>query len=176
MTKEKAPRRILGAVLLLGAFVAAGVVRPDRAGGQPVEPGDRTVSKTGFVLEVEGLTPAGVLSIEPFTIATEVLTYRDGTDPIEHKLPGHTNYGTITLERSAGANDQMWSWYMSAVNGPVVRRQGRVTVLTTEGTPQVSYEFYDAWPCRWKGPALGDTGSSLATEEITLCVERIVRQ
>jgi len=95
-------------------------------------------------------------------------------DPIIHKRPGGVRYGNLVLKRELVSEDDLRAWYKKVLAGTTDRKSGSVIYLDRAGQEVLRYNFFEAWPCRWKAPELA-SGGNLATEEIDLCVDRIER-
>ena len=53
------------------------------------------------------------------------------------------------------------------------RKSGSVIVLDKSGSEILRYNFYEAWPTRWKAPSLDSKGDTHMIEELELVVERV---
>jgi len=124
--------------------------------------------------------------------ATEVIEYKDG-DPTEgipeyisldgvHKIlgkrPGRSKYANILLKRGYLDSGVLWEWYESIAKGAVagIHKVGSV-VVSKPGSiePLGRYNFFEAWPSKWKGFTLDGKGNDVNVEEIELAVEKIER-
>lgn len=61
---------------------------------------------------------------------------------------------------------------MQAIHGNVVRKNGTVVLLDSQGNEKLRWNFFNAWPSKWTGPTLNAKGNDVAIEELTLTCER----
>jgi phage tail-like protein len=130
-----------------------------------------------FRIEIDGLTVGVFAAVGGLETRTDVVEYVDGSDLLVRKRPGRTRYANIVLKRGMiGDNDELWAWYKAVTDGQMQRRSGSIIVLGDDGsTEKVRYNFFDAWPCRWKSLELDGAAPSAVIEEIELVVEKIER-
>jgi len=53
------------------------------------------------------------------------------------------------------------------------RKSGSIIVLDRSGQEVMRYNFYEAWPTKWKAPSLDSKGDTHMIEELELAIERI---
>lgn len=128
-----------------------------------------------FKVEIEGVTVGSFIQFSGAESTTEVITYQDGDDMLLRKRPGRTTYSNIVLKRGYISNDELWNWYRRVAEGQVERRSGSIISLDDRGEEILRYNFFEAWPCRWKGMEF-DAGTNAAlVEEIELVIEKFER-
>jgi phage tail-like protein len=135
------------------------------------------IGQFNFLVEISGVTVGRFKAVDGLDSETEVIEYQDGEDRILRKRPGRTKYSNVVLKRGyADAEMQkLWDWRLKVVAGKVERKSGSVILQGDEGTEIARYNFFEAWPCKWKGWDLDGKGSDVAVEEIELAVEEIKR-
>lgn len=134
------------------------------------------IGNYNFMVNINGVTVAAFQEVSGLEVITEVIEYQDGDDPRRRKRPGRTSYSNIILKRGYTATDELWEWMRKTIDGTVERASGSVVLYGDDAkTEIVRYNFYDAWPCRWKGFTLDGKGTDVAIEELELAVERIER-
>ena len=127
-----------------------------------------------FLLEVSGAVLGRFANVEGLSAEVEVVEFRSGGDETTIiKVPGRTRYGDITLERGYTASDDLWSWMQSVIDGPLVRKNGSIRVISGNGTELARFNFFDAWPSRYALGVEAANGNDIAIEALTLTVERI---
>ena len=125
-----------------------------------------------FLLEVEGLVVGGFTSIDGLESHTEVKTVRQGgVNDSEVKLPGQVVYSDLTLKAGLTALDPLWLWYQATLNGVVARKNGTIYLLNDAGVPLVWWDFFNAWPSQWQGPAFDASQTLVASQTFTLVHE-----
>lgn len=127
-----------------------------------------------FFVEVEGILVGGFTSVRGLESKVEVQTIREGgVNDKAYKLGGQVSYSDLVLESGLTALDPMWLWYEATLQGRIKRRNGSVYMLNDFGLPTVWYDFFNAWPIEWQGPAL-DAGQTLvATQRFVLAHEGV---
>jgi len=143
------------------------------------------VINTGIEAEVvvyEGGDPEEPIYSAPhFREFDDSLTYTDsnGNEQVLRKRPGRVKYSNITLKRGYLDSGIFWDWYKGIAAGAVdgIKKSGSVVVSKPGNTvPIVQYEFFEAWPCKWKGWDLDGKGTDVTVEEVELAVEKVYRK
>ncbi len=129
-----------------------------------------------FLIEIEGITQAGFNDCSGFGSSTDPIEYREGGDPSStRKLPGQTKFNNVVLKWGITDNREMHDWYAQIVKGQVVRKNGSIVLLDTEGNEKVRWNFFNAWPIKYTAPELTAKGNDVAIDAIELAVERLER-
>lgn len=153
--------------MALGINAAAAVVQRSGAHLDPFK-------AYNFFVEVEGILVGGFTSVRGLESKMEVRTVREGgVNGKEYKLGGQVTYSDITLESGITALDPVWLWYQSTLQGQIKRKNGSIYLLNDMGLPYVWYDFYNAWPIEWQGPALDSSQTLVATQRFVLAHEGI---
>lgn len=130
------------------------------------------IGQFNFRVEIDGVTQAAFKACEGLDSETEVIEYQDGDDIILRKRPGRTKYSNITLKRGYVSSDELWQWRKKVMDGKVDRKSGSVILLNDTGDEVMRYNFFEAWPAKWKGFTLDGKGTDVAVEELEFVVER----
>lgn len=128
-----------------------------------------------FLITMNGLTRAAFQECTGFSSSIDLIEYREGGAPYPTKLAGLTKYGNVVLRRGITDDRELYEWHLNAVNGDIERRNGSIVLLDRKGEEQARWNFFDAWPQRWEGPALNSENSEIAIETLELAVERLER-
>ena len=126
-----------------------------------------------FLVEIDGVTQGAFAEVSGMESQTEVIEYADGADQIVRKRPGRTTYTNIVLTRGALTTHELWEWYKSVMQGTIERKSGSIIVLGDDMSEKYRYNFFEAWPCRWKSLQLDAKSQVTLVEEIELAVEKI---
>lgn len=126
-----------------------------------------------FLVEIDGVTQGAFAEVSGMESQTEVIEYADGADQIVRKRPGRTTYTNIILTRGALTTHELWEWYKSVMQGKIERKSGSIIVLGDDMSEKYRYNFFEAWPCRWKSLQLDAKSQVTLVEEIELAVEKI---
>lgn len=133
------------------------------------------IGNYNFKVEIEGVTVAAFSEVGGLEVITEVIETQDGDDMILRKRPGRTSYSNIVLKRGYTANDELWHWMKKTIDGTLERKSGSVILSGDDLTEIIRYNFFEAWPCRWKGFVLDGKGTGVAVEELEIATEKIER-
>ncbi len=115
------------------------------------------------------LRTGGFKEVSGLEAEVEVIEYRNGDDPITHKRAGKAKYKNITLKRGQFSDPSVADWLKKVLAGTTDRKSGSIIYLDREGSEILRYNFFEAWPVRWKIA----NRDSQAIVEIEFAVERI---
>jgi phage tail-like protein len=133
------------------------------------------IGNFNFKVEIEGVTQGAFRNVEGLDSETEIVEYQDGDDLVLRKRPGRTKFSNVTLKRGYVNSDELWQWRKKVVESKVERKSGSVILCGDDGEEIMRYNFFEAWPCKWKGFSLDGKGTDVNVEEIELAVEKIER-
>ena len=132
-----------------------------------------------FLLEIDGVAKAGFSRCQVPENRTQVVEYREGTDPpTMRKLWGLSTPTPLVLE--SGVTDdsvELFEWRQSVQRGDVDEARGpiAVVILDEEGNPGPRWELRNAWPARYEGPTLDASTSDAAIERLVVVHEGMRR-
>lgn len=135
---------------------------------------------TRFLLEIDNVAVAGFSTCNIPENSTEVVEYREGTDPPHSRKLGNLNdFGNLSLEK--GTTDDslaLFEWRKLVEQGKLeaARRTIAVVVLDEEGEPGPRYEFQRAWVRQYDAPDLDASGGDVAVESIEIVHEGMERR
>jgi phage tail-like protein len=133
------------------------------------------IGNFNFKVEIEGVTVGAFRNVEGLDSETEIVEFQDGDDITLRKRPGRTKYSNIVLKRGYINTDELWVWRKKVIDGVVERKSGSVILCGDDGGEVMRYNFYEGWPCKWKGFSLDGKGTDVNIEELELAVEKIER-
>ncbi len=130
-----------------------------------------------FLVEIDGITQASFLECNGLDVTIEVIETRQGGDNTTvYKLPGKTSYGNITLKWGSTSSTELMAWHQGLIDGTVTRQNGSVVLYDLNNQTEVArWNFFNAWPTKWEGPALNARGNEISIETLVLAVERVTR-
>jgi phage tail-like protein len=129
-----------------------------------------------FLVEIDGITQAGFQECSGLDSQTASIDFRLGDDPTHvRKLTGLNTFSAISLKRGITDSDELWKWRQTVVDGKTERRNGSIVLLDEKGAEKVRWNFTNAWPCKWIGPAFNATANSIAVESLEIMHEEITR-
>ena len=112
--------------------------------------------------------------------STEVIEFREGGDPnLIRRMPGHTRYAPITLERGLthDLEFERWAnlvWQIGAGLGSEAalksyRKDLVLEVMNEAGQVAIAYRIYRAWVSEYQAlPELDANSNAVAIETLTL--------
>ncbi len=133
------------------------------------------IGNFNFKVEIEGVTAGAFQEVSGLEVHAEVIEYQDGQDLVLRKRPGRVRYSNIVLKRGYINNSELWDWMKNVIDGKVERKSGSVILLADDASEIMRYNFFEGWPCRWKGLELDGRGIGTAVEELEIAVEKVER-
>lgn len=133
------------------------------------------IGNFNFKVEIEGVAAGQFKAVEGLGSETEVIEFGGTTDTIRRKRPGRHKYTDITLKKGFTNTDALWKWRKAVVDGMVDRRSGSIILCADNGQEVMRYNFFEAWPTKWKGFTLDGKGADVDVEELTITTEKIER-
>ena len=125
-------------------------------------------SAFNYFIELEGIIVGGFSEVSGIRIETDTYSITEGgMNAFVHKLPKSTKFSDITLKRGI-ANLQLYEWYMDVVKGKIERKSGSIILQDIGKNEKITWNFFEAFPIKWEGSTFNATGSSIATETLTL--------
>ena len=133
------------------------------------------IGNFNFKVEIEGVTQGAFMEVNGLESATEVFEGNDGNNLLLRKLPGRTSYSNIVLRRGFTNSDELFNWRKTVTDGNTERKAGSIILCDEKGDEIMRYNFFEAWPCRWKLSPLSAQDRRNLVEEIEIAVEKIER-
>ncbi len=125
-----------------------------------------------FIIEIDGITMAAFSECSGLSTNTDPIEYRYGSDDITvRKIPGLKKFSNITLKRGMTKDLQLWKWRKTVLDGATERKAGSIVLLNEAREPAMRWNFKDAWPTKWEGPAMKATGNEVAIETLEIAHE-----
>jgi phage tail-like protein len=133
-----------------------------------------------FRVKWDGRYVAGVSSVSALRRTTEVISYRNGSEPsISRKAPGRMNFDPITLNRGVTHDTEFeeWAnkvWRIGAGLGSEVslanfRKDIVIELLNEAGQVVKAYFVYRCWPSEYQAlPELDANTGEVAIETLVL--------
>lgn len=122
-----------------------------------------------FYVEVAGVPMAVFTEVSGLQVEMQVFEYQEGgNNGFIHRLPGPVKVGNITLKRGITASNDFFKWCMEVATQKVNRQHVSVLMHDTRGTEVIRWNFQNAYPVKWVGPAFSSTSTSTAIETLEL--------
>lgn len=133
------------------------------------------IGNYNFKIEIEGVTQGAFAECGGVEVAVEIVETHDGDDPLVRKRPGRVHYANIVLKRGYINSTELWDWMKHVLDGKIERKSGSVILLDDSHDEISRYNFFEAWPCRWKGFEFNKGGIGASVEELEIAVEKVER-
>ncbi|MBL7494823.1 phage tail protein [Frankia sp. CNm7] len=125
-----------------------------------------------FAVEIEGLMVGGFTSVDGLGGEIRTTEYREGgVNGYVHRLPDCATSTNLVLKHGLTANSSLWNWYDNAARGVIQRCNGTIMMLDRRQIPLMWWNFRNALPVRWTGPALDASSDGIIFESIELAHE-----
>jgi phage tail-like protein len=122
-----------------------------------------------FAIEIEALLVGGFTEVQGLESRVQTEDYREGgVNDFVHKLPVAAEHTNLVLRRGLSAASGLWGWYADTANGVIRRRNGTIMLLDRRQIPIMWWNFRNALPVSWTGPALNAGDGEVAFESIEL--------
>ncbi len=128
-----------------------------------------------------GGTRVGFTEVTGLDFETQVIEYREGSNPAYHKSkqPGLTKYTDITLKRGTFLGDfdyfQQWKkTFLFQEGKEKFRRTVHISLLDEEHTAIITWTLANAWPSKIQSTDLKADGNEVAIETMTLVHEGLI--
>ncbi len=143
-----------------------------------------------FKVLVDGFSSTGFEKVSGLKETSEVIEYREGTDPITpRKLMGLVKYENIVLEKGVMNVTDFVDWRQDVVNilqsgnlapdtgipDDSVRRGMKVDVVDMHGAYGWEWDVYNAWPTELETPELNAEGNAALIDKCVIAHEGFTR-
>ncbi len=136
------------------------------------------LSNYRFRVEIDGIAQSGFNEVVMPDATIDVIEYRGGTDPTYvKKLSGLTKYSNIILKWGITDGMDLYNWIKSVMDKGASRNRKAMSIILVdeEGNDRMRWEFYEAWPVRYKISNLNAQTNEVVFEIIEITFERFSR-
>jgi phage tail-like protein len=128
-----------------------------------------------FRVEIDGITQAHFRECTGLGSTVEVIENPEGGKGQVGKLPGRVRFPNIVLRWGMTDSTELYEWHRGALQGTIDRKDGSIVQLDFQGDEKARWNFADAWPTKWDGPAFNTAASELSVETLELAHEGVER-
>jgi phage tail-like protein len=84
-----------------------------------------------------------------------------------------SKYKNIILKRGLDEGQDLYRWYVKAMNGEIQRQDISIMIYDSRGTgkPVRTWNLHRAFPCKWTGPDLKADKGAIAVETLEIAHE-----
>jgi phage tail-like protein len=123
-----------------------------------------------FTLEIDGIEVAQFKECSGLKTSTQIFELEEGgMNHRVHKLPGQSRWENITLRYGVTSDTSLLTWRNEILQDEYSkRRNGSIVMKTLQMAEVRRYNFVQAWPVAWEGPAFDANAADLAVEMIEI--------
>ena len=126
-----------------------------------------TVSR--FFVEIDGLQIASFGECSGLSGQIAVETYQEGgLNSFEHKLPGRTSFGNVTLGSGVANASDLWEWFYETSMGIFERRNVSIVMYLQTHMESMRWNLEAAYPVSWTGPSFTAGDANVAIHSVEL--------
>lgn len=129
-----------------------------------------------FAIQIDGITEAVFTECTLPALEVEVHQQLEGgLNDAVHQIPGRVKAGKITLKRGVTTSSELLKWYMDVAQSKITASQRKVSVVMydSQSTELLRWNFENAFPSKWSGPAFSSEKNQVAIETLELSYQRI---
>jgi phage tail-like protein len=124
-----------------------------------------------FRVEIDGIGVGGFTEVSGIEAKIELNEeVKEGGMHIR-RFPTGVKYNDLVLKRGLASSDYLWNWFQDVASAKVRKKTVAVTLMDKNRFDLWTWEFVEAFPVEWVGPALNSRvqgDSALAIEKIVL--------
>ena len=129
-----------------------------------------------FHVEIDNIVRGAFQEASGLEATIDVVEYAEGGKNLTPlKLPGRTKYANIVLKWGMADDLDLYKWHRQTVLGTTDRRNGSIICLDRSGNEVARWNFFNAWPTKYTGPAFNAKGNDVAIETLELAHEGLDR-
>ncbi len=129
-----------------------------------------------FHVEIDGMIVGGFSEVSGLSMETKIKRVREGgTNDFEHAFVEGTTSPDLLLKRGMSDVDALLGWYHDVIRGRIRRKNGTIYLQGKNGAVLTWWDFKEAIPFKWEGPALNAESGAIATESISLAHHGLTR-
>jgi phage tail-like protein len=129
-----------------------------------------------FKLVIQGVTVGHFVKCSGLGVRIDAIRYREGGGNVVHQIPGQVIIDPVTLEYGLTSSTELWTWFMTGVQGKIERRNVSILMLDPDDITEVlRWDLINAWPSEWRGAPLDAMAREVAVESLSLVCESIQR-
>ena len=124
-----------------------------------------------FLVEIEGISRAGFMTVSGLEEESEVREYREGGDnSTVRKLAGLNSFAPIVLEMGSTFDTELWDWRQEVKRAGAQGNRKPISIIQQdEGGDEVKrWQVFDAWPSKFTAPEFDASSSDNAVESVEI--------
>jgi phage tail-like protein len=129
--------------------------------------------QTAFNVEIEGSLVGGIHLVEGLNSVNDTVTYKDNDDRFLRYRPGNQQAIRFTLTRDLALTPEFLDWFMTVVNGKVLRKAVTITKMTDDHTGKSGINLFECWPVSYSISGFDSKNNAHLVEVIEVMAERV---
>ncbi|QEE31422.1 phage tail protein [Terriglobus albidus] len=122
-----------------------------------------------FEVEIDGLLVGGFTEVSGLDVELKTFPVPEGgQNDFEEVRTSGVKHSRLVLKRGLTTADMLWQWHADAMQGKIERRNGSIVLMTSNLLEMWRWNFRDAYPVKWTGPAFKAGEAAVAFESIEL--------
>ena len=123
-----------------------------------------------FAVEIDGIQTDRFFECEGLEVGADVFEVEEGGfNTSTHKRTGRTHYPNLILKKAIEGNSELVNWFFSnAKNEKLERKTLSIIYMHPSGVEIKRWDFYRAFPCRYKVQTLDARDNSYPIEIIEI--------
>lgn len=129
-----------------------------------------------FAVQIDGIDEAVFTECSLPNLEVDVHEQKEGGyNSGTHLLAGPVKSGRITLKRGIAHSSELMKWYRLVADGSLKDAQRQVSVVMYDSTlEEISrWNFLNAYPVKWTGPAFKTADNTVAIETLELAFAEV---
>ncbi|MDF2867644.1 MAG: phage tail protein [Gammaproteobacteria bacterium] len=133
-----------------------------------------------FRIEIDGIQTVAFSEASIPSSTTEVVKYREGTDPnFSRKLGGLVDYGSVSLRKGLTDSLELYNWRKLVEDkGPGAigaRKNISLILLNEEGEDSARWDLFNAWPSKYEASGFNASSNDVMIETFEVVIENMTR-
>jgi phage tail-like protein len=131
-----------------------------------------------FLVELDGIVRGAFHEVSGLDSSIDVVEHREGGENVTtRKYPGQVKYSNISLKWGMAEDTELYDWHRLWVTGDAqaARKNGSIVLLDRGRQEKARWNFLNAWPAKWTGPAFNAEGNDIAIETLEIAHEGLER-
>jgi len=129
-----------------------------------------------FSFEIQGQLQGYFQECSGLGSENEIVEYKASGEKgqfLIKKIPGRLKWNNITLKRGITDAMDMWEWRKLVEEGKIAeaRKNGTITMLSTDFKPIAKWDLINAWPSKLTGPNANANANEVGIEELEITHE-----
>jgi len=122
-----------------------------------------------FTVEIDGLIVGGFSEVSGLDAKIQTLkVIEGGQNQYQDQRVNGATFPNLVLKRGITTADMLWQWHRDVLAGTIKRRNGSIVLVTSDLTEMWRWNFREAYPVSWSGPAFKADQAQVAFESIEL--------